>query len=143
MKKNIFILLVAVMGAAFTFSSCNKYEDGPKISLLTKKARLVNTWKVENVTSTSSNGNVTDLTSLYSDLVLTIKKDETYTITWGSSSDAGTWELGGDKDDIRFMSSQPNSTEMSYRILKLKSKELWWKHTEPNGTITETHYIEK
>jgi hypothetical protein len=143
MKKNILILFVAVMGVAFTFSSCAKYEDGPAFSLLSKKARLANTWKVEHVTSTTPSGTSSDWTSAFSSYVLTIEKDGKWSSTSSLGSDAGTWELGEDGDDVRFISSQQGSTEESYRILKLKSKELWWKQTQQNGDVVEMHFIEQ
>jgi hypothetical protein len=37
----IFLLLI------FTIQSCKKYEDGPRLSLLTRKQRLRNTWVVD------------------------------------------------------------------------------------------------
>lgn len=142
MKKNILILLVAVMGAAFTFSSCAKFEEGPKFSLLSKKSRLANTWAVEKATATSGSGTI-DFTSQMSNYTLEIEKDGKYTITNGNYTESGTWELGEDGDDVFFKSSQANSTEEAYRILKLKSKELWMKHTEANGVVNEYHYKEK
>ena len=33
--------------------SCSKYEDGPLISLRTKKARLTGTWNLEKINGTS------------------------------------------------------------------------------------------
>jgi fructoselysine-6-P-deglycase FrlB-like protein len=74
---------------------------------------------------------------------LVIEKDGKYTITSGSFTDNGTWTLGEDKDDIFFLSSQSGSTEEADRILRLKSKELWLKHTYPNGDIDEIHYKQK
>ncbi|CAN5816356.1 hypothetical protein BH11BAC7_BH11BAC7_02420 [soil metagenome] len=142
MKKNFILGLMVVVSVAFTFSSCAKYEEGPKFSFLSKKSRLANTWKVENAKTTSSSGTF-DFTSLMTDYTLVIEKDGKYSVTNGSSSDSGTWELGEDGDDVFFQSSQSGSSQEAYRILKLKSKELWWKHTNTNGSIDEFHFIEK
>lgn len=138
MKKFIVAALIAFAGISVTFSSCNKYEDGPKLSLLTKKARLCGEWVVDQYYV-----NDVDQTSNYVSLVGTnfewnIKKDGTYTQS-GNFSDNGTWELGEDKDDVRFKSSQANSQEVSYRILRLKSKELWLKYTDSNGTVEKLY----
>src|SRR5690554_7735049 len=46
MKNNI-KLLFSVLSLVFIFTACNKYEEGPKFSLLTKKARISGTWKLE------------------------------------------------------------------------------------------------
>jgi hypothetical protein len=143
MKKNIFIGLIALFTLAFTITSCNKYEDGPKFSLLTKKSRLANDWVIESATVTSANGSTNNITSGFSGQVLTIEKDGKYTWTTSSGSDSGTWTLGEDKDDIRLISSASGSQEISYRILRLKSKELWWKHTDTNADVYEMHFKQK
>lgn len=142
MKKNILILLVAVMGAAFTFSSCAKFEEGPKFSFLSKKSRLANTWSVEKATSTSGSGTI-DFTNQMTNYTLEIEKDGNYKVTYGNYTESGTWELNGDGDKISFTSSQANSTAESNDILKLKSKELWLRETESNGIVTEIHYVQK
>ena len=132
-----FSLLFALL---FTIpTACNKYVDGPKISLLTKKSRLANSWKIQAVTV-----NEVDVTALFtagnSGYVLEIDKNETYKIT-GAFTDSGTWSLGEDKDDIYFKSSTPPSAEQSNRILRLKSKELWLRQTAPNGDKTIIKYV--
>jgi hypothetical protein len=143
MKKLILCGLIALSAIAVTITSCNKYVDGPKLSLLTKKSRVCNTWVVEKFTETSASGSSTDLTSQFAGYVLEIKKDGTYTVTDGSFTDSGTWRLGEDKDDILMTSSAPNSTENGDRILRLKSKEFWVKHTYPNADYDEIHYKQK
>ncbi|MEN9999074.1 MAG: hypothetical protein RI922_2064 [Bacteroidota bacterium] len=142
MKKNIFKSAAILLLSVFVLSACSKYEEGPKFTLLTKKARLSGEWVIESVTY-----NTTDITSSYEALlganfVLEIEKDGGYR-TEGSNPDTGTWELGEDKDDIRFLSSASGATEETFRILKLKNKELWWKQTQTNGDIIEFHYIAK
>ena len=44
-QKNTLALLFIVFGL-ITFSSCSKYEEGPGISLRTKKSRVVGEWQV-------------------------------------------------------------------------------------------------
>lgn len=126
--------------SAVLFTSCNKYQDGPKFSLLTKKQRLTGDWKVEKVLFNGS-----DITSLYntavgSNFVLDIEKDGKYKVS-GNFPDEGTWKFGEDKDDVYFQSNTAGSKEDAERILRLKNKELWLKHTESNGDVTEVHYI--
>ena len=137
LKSSVFIFAVLTL-----LTACNKYEDGPKFSLLTKKARLSGEWVIESVTY-----NTTDVTSTYvsavgANYVMEIEKDGKYR-TEGANPDTGTWTLGEDKDDVRFLSDQSGSTEMSYRILKLQSKALWLKYTETNGDILEVQYKAK
>lgn len=142
MKKFIIAGLIAVAGIAFTFSSCNKYEDGPKISLLTKKARLCGEWVIEQYLYNDVDQTENYKNLLGADFELNIEKDGNYH-SHGNFPDDGTWELGEDKDDVRFKSSSSNSSEVSYRILRLKSKELWLKYTASNGDIEVVHYKAK
>lgn len=142
MKKNIFKSAAILLLSIFVLSACGKYEDGPKFTLLTKKARLSGEWVVESVTYNS-----VDYTSSYqafvgANYVLEIEKDGGYR-TEGANPDTGKWELGEDKDDIRFKSDASGSSEETYRILKLKSKEMWWKQTQTNGDVIEFHFIAK
>jgi hypothetical protein len=114
MKKNIFKSAAILLLSVFVLSACSKYEEGPKFTLLTKKARLSGEWVIESVTY-----NTTDITSSYEALlganfVLEIEKDGGYR-TEGSNPDTGTWELGEDKDDIRFLSS---ASAVSYTHLR-------------------------
>lgn len=139
MKKTIIIAALAAFTLSVTLPSCSKYQDGPKFSLLTKKARLEGPWEIESVTVDG-----TDVTSFYKALLgqnfeLEIEKDGTYSST-GTFPDKGTWTLGEDKDDIRFLSSDPGSTEDSYRILRLTSTEMWLKQTATNGAVTIVKY---
>lgn len=131
MKKYIICGLIALSAIAVTITSCNKYEDGPKISLLTKKMRLTGDWSLENYTS-----NGTDVTSFMQSAFgnnweLQIEKDGSYKST-GNVNENGTWKLGEDKDDVTFTPSSGSAT--TYRILRLKSKELWLRYTNSNGT---------
>lgn len=136
LKKTILALVVLT----FIFTGCNKYQDGPKFSLLTKKARLTGDWKIDKVTY---NGN--DVTSSYNTLLganyqLDIEKDGNYKTT-GNFPDSGKWKFGEDKDDVYFTSNTAGSTEDAERILRLKSKELWLRHTASNGDVTIVHYV--
>ncbi len=129
------ILLLSLLIALF-LPACKKYPDGPSISLRSRKGRLAGDWKLEKFLF-----NGTDMTSSAGDVKMTIEKDGKYKVTIGSFSDEGTWELGEDKDDAYFKSSQPNSSEEAYRILMLKNKELHWRQTQANGDVEEYHYV--
>src|SRR5574337_1342464 len=140
MKKFILASVIAILGFTVVFTaSCNKYEDGPKFSLLSKKARISGEWVVESVTIHD-----TDATSMYpSGYVLEIDKKGTYTTEGLNPNDSGTWELGEDKDDVRFQSGASGSPEESYRILRLKNKELWLRYTNLDGSYTVIKYKAK
>jgi hypothetical protein len=137
MKHAFVFSIITVMIAA-----CNKYEDGPAFSLKTKKSRLCGEWVVESYLYNDVD-KTADITALLgANFVLEIEKDGVYR-TEGAYPDQGTWELGGDGDDVRMTSSDSGAVEISYRILRLKSKELWLKHTETNGDIEITKYQAK
>ena len=131
--KTIIKSIIALILCSFILSNCNKYVDGPKVSFRSKKARLVGDWKVEKYTENGVSK------SFNSDYVLHIKKGGSYNIVAGSYSDEGTYEVGEDGDDIIFTSTAPNTIKQSYRILRLKNKEMWWKQTQPNGDVFQTN----
>jgi hypothetical protein len=138
MKKQIFRLAALLMLTAVVITGCKKYEEGPSISLLSKKSRLAGDWKIEQVLVNGS-----DQTSAYnllagSNYVMSISKDGTYKVT-GNWTDDGTWKFSSDKTQLISKSNTAGSTENTTTITKLKSKELWTKETE-NGTTTEMHY---
>ncbi len=117
--KNISLLASAVL--IFNLSSC-KYEDGPIISLKTKKARLVGTWELKKV-----NGENPDRL----ELELEFEKDGdfkatySYTSYWGYDYEydvKGDWEWEDKKEtiDIDF-----DGYHEEYEVKRLTSKELW------------------
>jgi hypothetical protein len=60
MKKLFGILAAVAIVGSVVMTSCSKYEEGPSLSLRSKKARLAGEWSVSNVTL-----NGTDVTSLF------------------------------------------------------------------------------
>lgn len=131
---------VALVAMALIIPSCKKYDDGPSLSLRSKKARIANTWKIE--TATRDNKNVSDE---YDDFTLDLTKSGGATLTYtyffaGSTfniSTSGTWDLINDKDDLR-LDFDANDSDVTYRILRLKEKELWLR----DGN-TELHLMPK
>lgn len=108
-------------------SSCNKYPDGPAISLASKKARVENTWVIEKA---FRNGN--DVTNEYSVYTLDLNKDGDAnlkaTLDFGSftyqGETNGTWEFNSNKENIIFDYAN-NDFDNTYRVLRLKKDELW------------------
>lgn len=130
-------------------ASCGKYEDGPKISLASKKARIINNWQYEEI---YKNGNLQTLNSDDMNSSIEFKKNDEMTIitTAGSISSnyQGTWDLSSDKEyiDIQYTVSflgLSSTYNMSYKILRLKSNELWLEYTDATNTIWEYHYKSK
>lgn len=126
---------------AFLFVGCKKYEDGPTISLSSKKSRVVNVWEVEKVMD-----NGIDVTQAYlaffPGFSIEMKKDNTYIITYTGSSNAttGTWDFDSNKENL--ITTPTGGTAQTAKINRLTGKELWV--TETDGSdITEIHYKAK
>lgn len=128
--KTTCISLIIALGAATIFS-CKKYDDGPRLSLRTKKARVANEWQFDKVTF--SNGQ--DLTAGFADNSIEFDKDGTYTERDGTSTITGTWKFASDKEDL-VLSPDNNSAAQLLHILRLKEKEFWFTNELNNGVYT-------
>jgi hypothetical protein len=130
-------LLLLLSVSVFTFfESCNKYPDGPAFSLRTRKARVANTWKVENY---KVNGD--DYTSLVSDYVETYSKDGNYSYSWGSLAGTGTWAFQNNDSEIR-LTGITNQSSYTMVILKLEEKTFWYYYMDGNDR-KEFHMIQR
>jgi len=132
-------LLLIIVALVFTFAGCKKYEDGPTISLLPKKWRVDNTWKIDKVLE-----NGQDVTSAYNAILpgytMEMKKDNTYTDNYtGGSASTGKWAFDSKKESIT-MTPDGGSSATTLKILKLKNSEMWLTDNDPN-TPTEIHYV--
>jgi hypothetical protein len=128
----------------FILSSCGKYEDGPGLSLRTKKDRITNAWQVS---SAMQNGvdKTSDFNALFAGYLLDIRKDETYSLSYsplsmGQVNETGRWEFVSDKLEIRFTNSDGESR--TYQILRLKEKEFWIRFQQ-DDTDWEVHLVPK
>jgi len=139
MKKQSFLLVL--ISSLFFFVSCGKYEDGPAISLLSKKSRLVNKWKLEKyykdgVEQTLSNDDKKGY--------IEIKKDNTIEEVFYSGAYSitltGTWSEVDKYSKILIKITDPFSEVEEYTLLRLKSGQLWWKRLE-DGHEYEYHYV--
>ncbi len=114
-------LSLALLAVAFVLGSCSKYEEGPSLSLRTKKARITGTWKVDKYVS--ENGTETESND---DSTIEIEKDGTYTVTSGSTSFSGTWEFNSDKSGIITSFEFGGVTQTDeMTIIKLRNDEMW------------------
>ncbi len=129
-----------VASATLLLGSCKKYEEGPMVSLKSKKERVSNTWKIEKA---YRNGN--DVTSDYDQYELQMLTDgdarlvAIYTFgdfTFEAETD-GTWNFQNDKEEIR-LDFENDDADNVYQILKLKEKELWIRE---KGGEDELHLI--
>lgn len=131
-------LTVALLGFAMIFgsTSCGKYEEGPSLSLRSKKARLANTWTISK--TVTNDGDETIWTSEEKEnYTMEIKKDGTYSFeakyTFGGTTttftDNGTWEFIDGKEKIKTTDSDGNTSEAT--IILLKNKE--WASKDEDG----------
>jgi hypothetical protein len=118
------------------FESCNKYPEGPSLSLRTRTQRVANTWKVENYKVNGS-----DYTSLVADYTETFSKDGNYSYSWGNFAGTGTWNFENNDTEIQLNGV---SNQSSYRlvILKLEEKTFWYYYMDGSDK-KEFHLIER
>ena len=132
--KKLAIILTIVATTAMIFSSCGKYEEGPGVSLLTKKARITGTWAVVE-TITNGIGYTGDDNETW-----TFNRDGTgnTTETDGSYSETTTfeWEFNDSKESIIIKKTHDNTFYLTeLKIARLTNKELWITDTSTYGAI--------
>ena len=122
--KNIYLL---IFSATVFMSSCI-YEDGPKMSFRSKKARAVNTWFIDKAYEEG-----VDKTDFYKtgfvNYELNLKNDDNYRLSYRAYNllnyvETGTWDLSDDKLYIVFKPSNTTQENKS-KILRLKNHEAW------------------
>jgi hypothetical protein len=121
--KALFSLLVI----GFVFTSCYKYEEGPRISLLSRKARLCNEWVLQTYLD-----NGTDKTVAGETTTLTIENDGTYSISTvrnemgqvQSEFSHGTWVFQDAKGQVVMTDSKEDAIPLTYDILELRNSNL-------------------
>jgi len=119
------ILTLFVVG--FIFTSCYKYEEGPRFSLLSRKARLCNEWVLQTYLD-----NGTDKTIVGETTTLTIENDGTYSISTvrnemgqvQSEFSHGTWVFQDAKGQVVMTDSQEGAIPLTYDILELRNSNL-------------------
>ena len=130
--KNSIKLITLLLGLILVFgTSCKKYEEGPNISLLSKKSRLVNKWKPDR--SVDEFGNDDALSQEAKDgVIFEFKKNNTFTIKYNfpgySDLESGTWEFTDKKEKI-VLTYLDDGEAYVYTILLLKKNELGLKDT--------------
>ena len=116
--------LVTLVAFAVILSSCGKYPDGPKISLLTKKARITRVWQAADCSTCGTTEYVKN-----GSIISTIGS---VSITSGS-----TWAFSKDKTKLEITFGAITS---STPIRRLTNKELW---LEGSSSAVINKYIAK
>jgi hypothetical protein len=142
MKRFLGLSLVAMMAmTVLVTTSCNKYPEGPKLTLLTAKARISGDWKL---TGFSVNG--TDYTSQAGTVLITIEKDGTYKgttsyVLFGNTvtdNFNGTWEFNDDKTKVTFTDAGSTTGDI-FDIIMLKNKEMKLQQIDNGDTSVWTY----
>ncbi|MBL1280586.1 MAG: lipocalin family protein [Fluviicola sp.] len=138
MKKSIGIKLFAFALLALTITACSKYEEGSKFTVLTKKARMVNTWTLSSYTVNDISQALGAVTS-----TMELSKDGKYVSTWSSggfsSSEVGTWAFSSNKEELIVIDSSGNVE--TFTIVMLKNKDLKLKQVETFITTSITTVV--
>jgi hypothetical protein len=133
MKKIALFGFVLALGTATVLTSCSKYEEGPKLTLLSKKNRLTNDWKL--TATADSNGVALDMTGFSTTMSLandgTFSGNSTYTLFGTPVFDydvTGTWEFTDEKETLTLttltLNTQPVNDAVKYTIVRLAKDEL-------------------
>ncbi|HBS85417.1 MAG: hypothetical protein A2W91_16545 [Bacteroidetes bacterium GWF2_38_335] len=158
MKK---ILNISIIAAAITLilSSCGKYEDGPGMSLRSKKGRVAGEWVIEK---SYTNGVEDSLNVYQQNCRYVFEKDgsgafvnDEYTLViddvpfvFEADEIQMEWEFDDKKENIRTrLYNETSSTWQDWNewftITRLTNKEMWFSYTEveDGGNVeTEIHF---
>lgn len=136
--KKIAIILTIVATTAMIFSSCGKYDEGPGISLLTKKARITGTWEwKEQIVN-----NNTIPQSLDYSIEITFEKDGSGKMALLSSgfsvSTPLEWEFNDSKETLKTRQKDGDEWEEweNTKILRLTNSELWTEDSKVEDGVT-------
>jgi len=118
MRKLTYIFSILII--LLLFVGCKKYEEGPTISLLTKKARITGIWEFSEITTEWDMART-----------LGFEKDGICYLGWSSGIinvndvyyDFGEWEFDNNKEYL-LIKSLADSINNTYKIIKLTNKEL-------------------
>ncbi|HNQ67430.1 MAG TPA: hypothetical protein PKN32_03560 [Bacteroidales bacterium] len=145
MKSKILILFF--LSLLIAFNSCNKYEDGPFISLRSVEKRIVGDYTLSAYIIDGQTISLVDQGISEYRVVYNSDGSGTSYITVNSSTleTEFEWELDAKKEKIRERSKGLNdewSVWSNYKtILKLTNSEFWFADTD-SSEPTEFHFLE-
>jgi hypothetical protein len=134
-RKHLTVLALIIGGLSLPLlQSCQKYPDGPFISLHTRTERVAQTWRVDNY---KKNG--TDYTSSYQNYSESYTKDGGYTYSTPLFHGTGTWTFTNSDKDIQ-LTGISNQNSHTLIILKLEQSEFWYYYID-GGDKMEFHMV--
>ena len=136
---NMRALLISLI-LVITFSpSCKKYDEGPSLSLLSKKQRLTGKWEVA---SNFLNGKELQLVNKTD---INFNKNNTFStnilIGTNTFNNNGNWEFSEDKESL-LLTYSASMTE-TWAIRRLSNKQLFIEMTQSNGSLLRYEYVKK
>ena len=132
--KTLKLATLLLAGALVFGSSSWKYEDGPALSLRTKKARVAGEWEIDKIINADGTEESTSTSGVES--TYTFEKDGTGTSTITGSflgqtvSEKSTfkWEFTDSKKKIKITDEDGEANEGT--IMRLTNDEMWIKDTD-------------
>ena len=137
MKKTLLYSLIIISYISLN-TSCKKYEEGPGISLRSKKERASNSWVLEDVTEAG-----VSVINNFKNYLLVMEKSGFYSLSYELSGTAfaeeGTWRFANKNEQIEMLINQQGAAIQTITILKLKEKSFWFYTEDANAVRTEYH----
>lgn len=129
---------VLLISLSFLFlASCSKYEEGDA-SLASKKSRLVNHWRTQQITS-----NGIDITELDIITDIVIRENNTITVNGAffgiPTSSQGSWVFNAGKTNVLITNSDGSLDD--YEIIMLQKDEAKFRHVDDNGDVIFYHFV--
>ncbi|WP_070137841.1 hypothetical protein [Crocinitomix algicola] len=139
--KRTVVVFIGLIGMV-SLTACKKYEEGPVLTLKTKKERVANTWVIEQA---FRNGE--DVTDDYDEFTLLTTKDGDASLaalySFGDFSfeyeTDGTWEFQSNKENLE-LDFDTDAADVTYQILKLEEDNMW---VREKGGEDELHLMSK
>lgn len=137
MKRLALLTLIAL--TTTVIPACKKYEDGPYISFVSRKERVVNAWMVDKVFK-----NDEEITGAYKNEYPNLKwvfsgngdVVRTYDVLGISTSAIGRWGLRSADEELYFTLNNiaGEETEYIWTIQKLMQEDFWVSYVEGKDT---------
>lgn len=134
-----------MFGLCILLVSCKKYEDGPAISLMSKKARLAGIWQVDTYYLNGLDRTVQYRNVVSRDKLVIFQSgefdySEISSWLWGANY-AGKWEFQENKEQLLLTPKDSPVKPRTLRILRLKNKSLWLEERVSPDSLVEFHYL--
>lgn len=114
--------ILLILALLCTSTSCKKYEEGPLISISSKKKRLSQTWFVKLVEDTDTGE---EITGSYATMRWKFAEDGVFTETYDTlPSSSGGWNFIREKESIQITIPGDQTDIRNYKIVRLAKKQL-------------------